>query len=839
MPRAGAPQWGMTRNRKLLLGGAIGAVALLAVLGTVLVASFDPNRYKGPAIDYLQAHYQRRLVLDGPITLHLFPRLEVAVERVSLSEPNQPEVPFARLESARLAVRVLPLLRKQLVVDRVEASGLAVRYRRDEQGRRNFDDLLKPTPPTPDQTEPGRPAKPMQLDISAITLRDLSLDVDDRKVPARGRLQLAEFSSGRLAPGERAPVKLAATLDFQQPAAKAQLDGSLVLQLDPGDADRPLRADARDIALRLQGALPGLPKLDTRIAGALAWDGGTGAVQAEGLDVKLDADLGTLALADSRLKLARLRYAPADRAIALGQLSVALKGERRPPGEAAQPLHADLDWQTLDVQGDRLAGSPLSGTFGLGGAAAVQGRIESGAPAGRFDRFTLPAVRLVLGGASGPTRITGTVQADLAVEPPLKQLTLAPLSLDTRVQNPALRAVAVKASGSATASPTAARWVLAGALNEQAFRTDGTVALGGPRPVLQAQATFGELDLDALLPPKAPTAATKSAASAPPPSKGGPVVDQPVDLAALRSIDGRVSLQAGTLRKAPYVLGNVKAVATFDDGRLDVNPLSLDTWSGHLGGRVQASAAGAQSVAVALRAERIDIAKALQDVARSDLLEGRGDLALDLRSSGRSVQALKAALDGDAKLQLRDGAVRGVNLAKAIRQFQAALSMQQDAVSQARQTEKTDFSEMSASFRFVNGIGTNRDLDLKSPLLRIGGDGSVNLPTSRLDYTVRAAVTNTTKGQGGADLAALYGLTVPVKLEGPFDALNWRIQWSQVAAGAAGNTVKRQLGDKLREQLRGQLGVPAASDAASQPSDAELRQKARDKLKEQLKGLIR
>lgn len=829
----------MTRNRKLLLGGAIGTVALLAVLAAVLVASFDPNRYKQPAIDYLQSHYQRTLVLAGPITLHLFPRLEVGVEQVSLSEPNQPEVPFARLASVRLAVQVMPLLRKQLVVDRVEAAGLALRYRRDEQGRRNFDDLLSPTAP-PDTSGPAPEGRPMQLDISAIRLEQLSLDVDDRKTPARGQLHLARFSSGRLAPGTAAPVALTAALDFQQPAVKAQLEGTLTLQLDAGDAEHPLRADARQIDLHLQGSLPGVTALDTRVSGGVGWDGGTGAVQADDLKVRLEGQLGDLTLKGSEVALKRFQYAPADRRLSLERLAVQLAGERQAPGQPAAPWQAALQWASLEVRGDRLQGSALAGSLALAGPAALQGRIESGAPSGGFDRFSVPGLRLVLGGASGPTRVTGTVQADLAIAPPERAVSLSALSLDTRVQNPSLRAIAVKATGEAVASPQAAGWQLAGTMNDQAFRTQGKVLLGGPRPNVQAEAAFGELDLDALLPPRAAQAqqpARPGAGPAKVPST--PPSDAPVDLSALRSIDGRLNLQAGTVRYAPYVIRNLKAQATLADGALDLSPLALDTWDGHVAGRVQASAHDTQRVAVNLRAERIDIAQALRDVARSELLEGRGELALDLRTGGRSVNALKAGLEGDARVQLRDGAVRGVNLAKTLRQFQAALSMRQDAVNPASTTEKTDFSELSASFKFARGIGTNRDLSLKSPLLRVGGEGTVDLPASRLNYTVQAAVTNTTKGQGGAELDALYGLTIPVLLEGPFDALNWRIRWSQVAVGAAGNTLKRQLGDKLREELKGQLGAPAASGAASQPSDAELREKARDKLKDQLKGLFR
>lgn len=826
----------MTRTRTILLAAA-GVVGLLAVAGVALVLTFDPNRYKGQAVDWMQTHYQRRLALDGPISLRVFPRLEVALEQVSLSEPNQPQQVFLKLETARLAVRLWPLLSKQLVVDRVEARGLQARVTRDAQGRRNFDDLLKPTPDTPQP--PGEPGQPLQMDISGITLERLALEIDDAKMPLRGQIQLSNFSSGRLSPGSTAPVTLSAALKLTEPAADAKLDGTLDLQLDLGDAQRPMKVDARRIDLQLQGTVPGLKQLATRLKGDAAYDGGTGAVQASQIDLALAAELAGLRLADSHLRLTRFTYAPADQKIGLEALKVALQGQLISPvqpDQPAQPLAVTLQWPNLNVQGQQLQGSPLAGSFSLQGPAAVQGRIESGAPSGTFDQIALPAFKLVLGGATGPTRITGTVQSDLKVAPATKQLTLAALTIDAQVQNPALRALAVRASGQANAAPTTAGWQLAGTLNQQAFRTEGNATLGGARPRLDAQANFTELDLDALLPPRAKPAAT---AKAPPAAQGGPVVDAPVDLSALRSVDGRVALQAGTLRYAPYVVRNLKATATFDNGRLDLNPLSLNTWDGALTARVQANAADPQTLAVQAQAQQIDIAAALKDVAQSELLEGHGQLQLDLRTGGRSVQALKSALDGSARLQLRDGAIRGYNLAKALRQFKAALSMQQDSVSQARQTEKTDFSELSASFQFTNGIGTSRDLDLKSPFLRVGGEGQVNLPASTLDYTVRASVINTSKGQGGAELAALDGVTVPVQLKGPFDALDWKIRWTDVATGAAANTVKKQLGNQLREQLGAQLGAPAASGAASQPTDAELRQQARDKLKEGLRGLLR
>jgi len=126
-------------------------------------------------------------------------------------------------------------------------------------------------------------------------------------------------------------------------------------------------------------------------------------------------------------------------------------------------------------------------------------------------------------------------------------------------------------------------------------------------------------------------------------------------------------------------------------------------------------------------------------------------------------------------------------------------------------------------------VARNNDLDVKSPFLRLGGDGAIDIGKGRIDYTARATVTGTTTGQGGAELAALKGLTVPVRLTGPFEAIDWKVQWSAVAAGALQNKVE----DKLKEKLGDKLGLEPAEPGASAPKPKEV-------LKEKLlKGLFK
>jgi AsmA protein len=151
--------------------------------------------------------------------------------------------------------------------------------------------------------------------------------------------------------------------------------------------------------------------------------------------------------------------------------------------------------------------------------------------------------------------------------------------------------------------------------------------------------------------------------------------------------------------------------------------------------------------------------------------------------------------------------------------------MKQDAITKASAAEKTDFSELTASARIEGGVARSDDLDLKSPFMRIGGSGKFDIGAGRIDYTARATVASTATGQDGAELAALRGVTVPVQLSGPFEAIDWKVQWSGVAAAAVENKLKEKLSEKL-------FGKPA-EEAASAPA-----KKPEEQLKDKLRGLL-
>ena len=206
---------------------------LLGVAAGVLIATFDADRYRQLAIEWMRTEHQRTLEVGGPIELSFFPQLAVKVSKVRLSERGR-QTEFAAIDEAALAVRILPLLRKELVIDRVSAKGVRATYLRDAEGVRNIDDLLSGNANRDSSVSTSAPGEPaLRFDARAIQFDDVRLRVRDEMTNLDGNVAVLSFSSGRLADHAESPVALRATAQLTQPqVVKLTLDGRMTLVLD-------------------------------------------------------------------------------------------------------------------------------------------------------------------------------------------------------------------------------------------------------------------------------------------------------------------------------------------------------------------------------------------------------------------------------------------------------------------------------------------------------------------------------------------------------------------------------------------------------------------------------
>ena len=288
----------------------------------------------------------------------------------------------------------------------------------------------------------------------------------------------------------------------------------------------------------------------------------------------------------------------------------------------------------------------------------------------------------------------------------------------------------------------------------------------------------------------------------PAPGAGDKVdVDVPVDLSPLKGLRADGKLAVGALQVQGLKLSEVKAQLKAAGGRADLAPHSAKLYEGTLAGALSLNSAG-NRIALKETLSSISIGPLVKDAAGRDAVEGRGNITLDVNAAGATVNAMKKALAGTARVALQDGAVKGINLTEALRKTKAAFGSKSAQQQPSDTAQRTDFSEMTASFVIKNGVARNDDLDVKAPVLRIGGAGDIDIGDSRLNYLAKATVVATSKGQGGADLDHLAGLTIPVKLTGPFDAPKYEIDYGAVASQAAKAKATEKVQEKLKDLLR-------------------------------------
>ena len=515
--------------------------------------------------------------------------------------------------------------------------------------------------------------------------------------------------------------------------------------------------------------------------------------------------------------------------------------EKGGAAKPVEPAKAQTPPIKLEVDGVRISKAALVWKDEAGGVdyaisdfSLKTGRVAPGVPT-KFDlaatiRANQPKVDVKL-------QVGGTLAADL------ENQVFAVTGLTVKLNGDAagVTGLAAELSGSVAADlkKQTAHADLAMKLDESNIKAKFAVA-----DFAAMRSTFDiaidKLNVDKYLPPKKAGETAKAPAGSQP--------EQPIDFSPIKKLDVAGSVHIGDLTASNVKAQNVAVDVRAKNGRLDVDPLSANLYQGNVKGTASVDG-NTNRIGIRQKLAGVSMGPLLRDAIGQDLLEGRGNVALDVTTTGNLVSAMKKALNGTARLELKDGAIKGINLAQSLRNAKALIAGgKREAEQGAVAGEKTDFSELTASFDIKNGIAHNGDLLAKSPFLRLTGEGDINLPDSTLNYLAKAAVVTSGAGQGGKEAADLKGLTVPVRVSGPFTALRYKLEFGSVLSDSAKqqfeekkDAIKEKLEDKLRSKLLGKPAEQSAPSAAGgqqpdQPPPVE--PTPQDKLKEKLKKLF-
>ena len=762
---------------------ALLALIILVVGGAgLMLLAFNPNQYKAALISAVQERYHRTLALPGTLELHLFPPFTLHTGPMRLSEPGSSAL-FAQAGDMRLHLDFLALLRRRLVVDRIALDAPHVVVQRDANGQFNFNDLLPPPVGAPGGSTPGEAPSHMALVVRNLSISGGDVTLNDNRTGVDGRLTNLNLTVGGFGDAAPGPMRLSARAVFAKPSLNASIDLKGQLQATPQGA-----VQLHDFMLRCDGSMLGVKQLLSNVSGSLdymplppASRRPGGSLKVRGLLIKAQGQNGHGQPLQFDASLPALSWA-AD------HLETAALTAQALFGAAPTTVHMDLHVPAASGPAEALRLAPVEldvRQAAHGQASSLQAQL-----AGALS-INVPAMSAVLD--------AGSLQGSWR-----------PAGASAKPVDFALQGHAAYALGARTSS-----FDVAG----RAGASQLTLSGSSLKNAITMSATVDRLDIDPR--PGTEPGTAKAQAGKPPMAEPAAASARSTDMALLKALDLDAQLNVGALRFKGMEWRHVQAHVRDHGQVLTVEPFSMQGYGGAVNGSAQLQLKDAR-ITLAQVARNVQIQPIVEALSGHDALQGVADASVHVTTRGLAPVNWLRELDGTVQLKLSNGAVKGFDLERSLRLAGSLPLGGLDRVTPASSELRTTFSAASARFDLAHGVATSHDIALQSPLLRVTGHGVVDLPAQTLDLTLSPTLTGKLPGVAGARSAELQGLTVPVRVSGPFAQPVYAVLWSRAVAPRAESLLKQRAEKALRKSLG--------------PRDAE---KLREQVQKGLRGLGR
>ncbi len=311
-------------------------------------------------------------------------------------------------------------------------------------------------------------------------------------------------------------------------------------------------------------------------------------------------------------------------------------------------------------------------------------------------------------------------------------------------------------------------------------------------PSVEANLAFDRLDINPYL-PQQQASNTFSFIS---PAMAMEWSNDRIDLSGLRALNAKINLTASSILYNKISVGKTIASLVLSNGTLNLNITEAALYSGNAKISTTLDASGPMVNEVTL--EHVQAEPFLKDAADYDRLSGALNMTANLKGNFTSQRDFINSLNGNGHIRFTDGSYKGVDIAGMVRNLKTSIKGGENS------QQKTDFSELGGSFTIASGIVTNNDLAMKAPLLRLTGQGTINLPLYAINYRLIPEIVGSLQGQGGKDK---QGIQIPIMVTGALD----HPQFTPDVAGAAQRALEnpqaiKDTAKSVKEQIKNSKG---------------------------------
>ena len=780
------------------------AVGLFLIFAGLLIVPLlvDPNDYKEQIRSRVYEKTQHELIIHGDIDLSLsqFPQVTLSLGQADIKNtPGYTEEFMVLFDSASIGVELLPLFNNRLEIAHLSVTGLELFLERDSSGWGNWQGVKiedSHQQPTDHMQQPARSGKQNiqqrqgsnswhNFLFGKLFITDAQVNYIDHKGGEEVALSDLAISTTPFKPGLESAVSIKGAWKSQNPVSSGSINLDYRVLLDPSNWE----VQINDLLLTAKGQLPnsrikeaelalksymtyqakaGDLLLDRVALNFKGWtDGQT--FREVGLDFKgsaaLAAGFSTLTLPDAAL-------------------ITHVKADTLPPAGIELATRSDININLTDGKID-IAKLQVKGPAGMAISGALQGESLTTDTPGvtgdlTIDRFDMQALMIALGqplpeaSLVHHAAITGKFRADGHGG----ELTHFKLKID-----------------------------------DSTFEGRAAVA-SFAKPLIIFDIKVDSVDIDRYSPNasnnQAPSADRDNHQITPAVLSASPASTQqssPLPLQKLRNLNMAGKLEVARLKTHGIIVTDIMAESSLKDGVLSIKPFTATLYDGELLANVLVDASFDEPrISIENHITAIQAGSLLKDLTGQDRFTGLTNITANLETKGTDNQTINKNLQGTLSLAVTEGEIRGLDVVNKIRGLYATVVKARDGLSinqTSDATTTTKFSKLTASATIKDGMLENRDLKAVSPILYLTGDGKVDLVAKFVDYTLTADIYSALKDINPAQAEKIKGMTLPIYIQGPFEAIDQPIMKKIDLSSLLRSSVKSKLLEKEVQKLGG------------------------------------
>ena len=191
--------------------------------------------------------------------------------------------------------------------------------------------------------------------------------------------------------------------------------------------------------------------------------------------------------------------------------------------------------------------------------------------------------------------------------------------------------------------------------------------------------------------------------------------------------------------------------------------------------------------------KRVEIEQLVQVFTGYDLLKGRVSAAGVGTAAGNSAEEMAASMSGKVSLEISDGALKGINIDRLVRQV-GALFDGSGIPNLSSEPNETEFIDLTISAIIESGRAVSDDLLIITPLLRVRGEGWVDFKQKQVEYKLIAEVVGEVDGE-----------QIPILISGELENPKIRVDIDKSLEHKVRNRVERKVKEKLNDLLKSDL----------------------------------